>query len=274
MIKRILVALSGTPFTHTAIHHAVELARTHHAKVCGVTVTDINRLEDIGPVPVGGGAAAHDLTEHRMASAKESMQVSIDDFHAQCSEAGAASVLHMEEGDSLDQFMQLSRYNDLIVVGLRGLFEYGVVHNSRDLVLKAISKGLRPLLAVTEEPREINKVIIAYNGSMEAAKTMKHFARLHLWPNAEIRVICIGKNDDADQLLADAVDYLEEYGYTVDSEHRIGDAARVLLPAADEWGADLIVMGSTSRKKLGRLIWGDTALAVLEHSTVPVFLSQ
>ena len=40
MIKRILVALSGTTCTTSAIRHAVELAKEHDAELTGVTIFD------------------------------------------------------------------------------------------------------------------------------------------------------------------------------------------------------------------------------------------
>ena len=61
MIKRILVALSGTSCTPSAIAHGVELAKEHNAELSGVTVIDPNRLKDVGPVPICGASAAHEL---------------------------------------------------------------------------------------------------------------------------------------------------------------------------------------------------------------------
>ncbi|MCA9296465.1 MAG: universal stress protein [Phycisphaerales bacterium] len=274
MLKRILVALSGSPFTTSAIRHATELGAGHHARVFGVTVTDLERLEDIGPVPVGAAAAAHALAEHRLATAREALEISINEFTAACQTAKLDSTLYMEEGDCLEKFMSLSRYSDLTVIGLRGLFEYGVVQNPRDTILKAIARGLRPILAVAEQYRPVKRVMVAYNGSIESAKAMKSFVWINAWPGVEVRVICIGDKRDVPGLLADASEYFTEHGYSTDSEHRAGDPHKELLKAAGEWKADMIVMGATSRSKLGRLIWGDTALDVLENSTIPVFLSQ
>ncbi len=58
MIKHILVALSGTPYTPIAVERAIELAQIHGASVTGVTVVDLKTLSDVGPVPLGGQAAA------------------------------------------------------------------------------------------------------------------------------------------------------------------------------------------------------------------------
>ncbi|MCH8343903.1 MAG: universal stress protein [Planctomycetes bacterium] len=68
MIKRILVALSGTPFTATATKYALDLAKLLKAEVTGVTDVDIAQLMKVGPVPVGGGAAARRQASRSIAS--------------------------------------------------------------------------------------------------------------------------------------------------------------------------------------------------------------
>ena len=59
MIKRILVALSGTPYSASATQHALQLAEAHGAEVTGVTLVNHDALDAREPVPIGGGAAAH-----------------------------------------------------------------------------------------------------------------------------------------------------------------------------------------------------------------------
>lgn len=45
-----------------------------------------------------------------------------------------------------------------------------------------------------------------------------------------------------------------------------GDPKSKILDVADQWQADLIVMGSHSRSDLGRLFLGSVSLAVLSHA--------
>ncbi|MHC4428899.1 MAG: universal stress protein, partial [Planctomycetota bacterium] len=85
MIKRILVALSGTPFTASAIRHAIELARRHNAEITGVTDVDLAKLANVGPIPLGAGAAAHDLIEHRLHLTEQHIDEAIATFETACS---------------------------------------------------------------------------------------------------------------------------------------------------------------------------------------------
>ncbi len=213
MIKRILVALSGTPFTESATRHAIELAQRHGAELTGVTDVDLAKLANVGPIPLGAGAAASDLVEHRLHLTEQHIQESIASFEAACSDAGIKHTVARETGDPFDQLISLWRYHDLTVAGLRGLFEYGVVHNPDDMVIRLIAKGVRPILAVAREYRPIRRVLAAYNGSMESAKALKNFAQLAAWPDIELAIACIGlPADESDQLLADAAAYCRLYG--------------------------------------------------------------
>ncbi len=55
MIGRILVALGGTDYTLVAIETAIDLAKRHGAELTGVTVMNVEKLRQIGPVPAGAG---------------------------------------------------------------------------------------------------------------------------------------------------------------------------------------------------------------------------
>ena len=67
MIKRILVALSGTPFTNSAIRLAIDLAKVHDAHLTGATVVDDALISDVGPIPLGGGEDPVELGDRRVA---------------------------------------------------------------------------------------------------------------------------------------------------------------------------------------------------------------
>jgi nucleotide-binding universal stress UspA family protein len=275
MLKRILVALSGTPFTPVAVRRAVELAQQHGASLTGITVVDIERLSDVGPVPIGGASRAHDLAEHRVAVTQERVEEEIAGFESACTAASVPFMVDRERGDAFELLLGLWRYHDLTIIGLRGLFEYGVVNNPDDYVLKLIRHGVRPIIAVSEQFREVNRVLVAYDGSSQSAMAMKRFAQLRLWPEATVKLACFGfEDEEATPLLIDAAAYLRAHGYDPEAESMLGGAKPGLLAHAQEWGADLVVMGSTFRSRILKLVMGPTTQEALVHAGVPLFLSQ
>ena len=79
MIGRILVGLGGTPDASVSTATAIELAKQYDARLTGVTVVDLSKLRRVGPVPVGGGAAAEELREHRIAATHERVEACLQE---------------------------------------------------------------------------------------------------------------------------------------------------------------------------------------------------
>lgn len=79
---------------------------------------------------------------------------------------------------------------------------------------------------------------------------------------------------DAQEYLAPVAIELRSKGVRVTTEVRSGDAAREIVAAAREAGADLIAMSTHGRGGLGRLVFGSVAEAVLREAEVPVLLMR
>ncbi|MCL4209209.1 MAG: universal stress protein [Phycisphaeraceae bacterium] len=275
MLKRILVGLGGTPYTLAAMQHALDLARRHQAETTGVTVLEASQVADVGPVPLGAGAAAAELREHRVREILAAQDEQIARFHRLFDSANCVARVIRETGDPFEELTSLWRYHDLTILGLQGLFEYGVVRDPQDCVVRLIAKGVRPILAVAREHRVIRRVVIAYNGSMGSAKTMKRFIQSRLWDDPEIHIVCFELPEgESRALLHAAQDYCRAHGYEAAIHHVQESPRSGLPPFVERLGADLVVMGSTNRSRLAKLMLGDTAVHMLRHATIPLFLGQ
>ena len=275
MTKRILVALSGTPMTESAVQHALELAKTHDAEITGVTDIDLAKVASVGPIPMGAGAAATELVEHRLQLTEQHVTESIEQFETACAEAGVSCSVVRETGNPYEKLISLWRYHDFTVAGLRGLFEYGIFHNPDDVLIQLIAKGVRPILAVAREYRPIRRVLVAYSGSMESAKALKRFVQLRLWPDITLKIVCFDRaHDKSDSLLDDAAGYCRLHGYEAEVQHLEGSPTKHLLEHAGQCKADLIVMGSSSRARIFQQLLGDTTLHAVRHAEIPLFLTQ
>ena len=275
MIKRILVALSGTSYTASAIQYAIDLAKLHEADLTGVTITNSAELSNTGPVPIGGGAAATELAEYRREITQDHVEEVISKFEDTCAKAGISSAIRREDGNPCEELVSLWRYHDLTIFGLQGLFEYGVVHNPDDMLIQLIREGVRPLLAVAEAYRPVKRVLIAYHGSMPSAKAMKHFIQSNLWSDYVMKIVCFDKErEEADQLLGDAQMYCRSHGYDVETELVDAPPRDSLIDHATQWKADIIVMGSSARSRMSRYVLGDTALNAIQTAHIPLYLAR
>ena len=279
MIKRILVGLAGTSYTESSIRTALDIAQRHGAEITGVTAIDAASLRDVGPVPIGAGQEAKELREHRKDVTEENVEACIEMFSSSCKEAGVThQVLREEREKPFDYLISQSRYHDLTVVGLQGIFEYGVPSGNYEdpalLLVNLLTEGLRPIIAVTREHRPVKRVLVAYSGSVESASTLKRFCQLQPVGEVELRLVTFGKPERCQHLLEEASKYCRVHGYSVETQPTEGSAQGEVLKEADAWNADLIVMGNSAKNLLLRRVLGETALHAIRNSELPLFLAQ
>lgn len=276
MIKRVLVDLPGTTYTPVAIERAVTLAHAHDAEVTGVTVFDARRVHGLGGAVPPPGEDADAIREQRIAITESRIAESISDFEAACQTANLKHRVVEESGDPFTKLVELARYHDLMVFGLRSIFDYDFqVGDPESLLIRLVGAGVRPLIAVSEKYRSISRVLIAYNGSMESAKAMKRFVQLCLWPGAELKIVTFHPSDShVHELLQSAAEYCRSHGLRVCHQSNPGDPKVLLLVAATLWQADLIVMGNSARSVFLRNVLGDTLLGAIRNTRIPLFLAQ
>lgn len=274
MIARILVGLGGTPFTPTAIRYAVELAKVHQAELLGMTVIDRRRL---GALTRASGAAKDAVQElKRLDETEKQQEQSIEDFESACANAGLRHTVARESGDPFEKMISQSRYYDLMIFGLRSLFDYDVAGTaSTDVLSRLVSRGVRPILAVSQEYRPIRRVLLAYSGSMESAKAIRRFMHMQLWPDLSVKVVTFEHTPQiASELLTDVAGYCNAYGYDIEVEHVAGSAQESLLQHATDWNADAIVVGNSVKRLWRKKLLGETAMHVIRNATIPLTMSQ
>ncbi len=274
MIRRILVGVGGTRYTEVAIRRAVELARLHGARLTAVTVVDVQRLAHVGMVPIGGGGEAMQTRDRRLQISRQRIEHSIGEFESACKAAAIEHTVCHETGDPFQLLGSLSRYHDLMIFGLRSIFDCGFGTDPPDVLAHLIEQGVRPMIAVAEQFRPIRRVLLTYSGSAESAKTIKRFVQLRLWPELTLRIItCDPSPEKAKRRLEDADGYCRAHGLRPELHHSSDSPKQQILAQAAEWDADLIVLGNSARNYLMRKIFGQTAYHVIQHADRPLFLS-
>jgi nucleotide-binding universal stress UspA family protein len=146
------------------------------------------------------------------------------------------------------------------------------------------------------------KILIGYDGSVDADGALHDLALAGLPAKAEVRVItattpwvmfgpegqippgmAIQYGMHAEEALRDAkalagkaaASLRRQYpGWAVRPQAILGDPAQGLLEIAERWKPALIVMGSHGRSALGRMLVGSTSLHVLHHAPATVRITR
>jgi len=278
MIKRILVGIADATYTAASTRHAIELAKRCGASLTGISILDIAGIrKEAASVPLGGGGYSSDLRAAAFEDAHQSIEEAVDKFVRICDDANVNYDFQKVSGDPFSEFIERSKYHDLMICGLHRLFEHGVLPEPKNELAKLVSAGVRPVLATTAQYRETKKVLIAYSNSVESAKTMRRFTQLShlLAPNAEVQVVSFGKEGgDAPAALLEAQHYLQAHGINPAMNFVEGAPQTGVVDHADEWGADLVVMGNSAKNLLRKQVFGETALFTIRNATMPLFLAQ
>lgn len=281
MIKRILVGLGGTHFTAVAIRQAVDLAERHGASIVGVTLVDPNRLKRVGPVPAGGAAYADRMRERRMTVSREALEEAMTALEAACAKAGVGCRIEWEANAPFDRMIALARYSDLTFFGLRSLFdcdfssECGLSNEPRESVVRLISGGVRPIIAVAPQHRTLRSALVAYSGSMGSANAMRCFVQLRPWSELRLQIVHLEERKGrGGRLLEEAADYCRRHGLEAETEAIDAKAPGGLLRCAQEKNCDLIVLGNGMGGLLKRRILGDTTLELIQKADRPLFLAR
>jgi nucleotide-binding universal stress UspA family protein len=74
----------------------------------------------------------------------------------------------------------------------------------------------------------------------------------------------------AEEITRRAAEALRNSGLSADTVVREGDPRSSIVDEADEWGADLIVVGSHGRTGLTRWLLGSVAQAIVRHASCSV----
>lgn len=272
MIKRILVVLGGSQFMDSVIQTAIKLASRHGATLTGCAVVDASLVDTGEAVPVGGGAAGKEAREQRMALARTGALEAMHRFEEACQAARIEHSIQTLEGDCVEVLRRAWRFQDVGLIGIREIFDYGAVTHDPDIVVKLINGGVRPLIAVDSRGTNMERVLVAFNGSFESCKALKQWLIVHANKDVAVRVLTCG-DECSEEDLERAGAYVQDHDIkSVECVRVDGSPTDMILSESENWGADLIIAGSTGRSWLSRMVIGDTARHLVEHSDIALFM--
>jgi nucleotide-binding universal stress UspA family protein len=180
------------------------------------------------------------------------------------------------EGDPVADTIAAARYSDLIVLGRAskdGEF-------SADSIASILVRSGRPLLLVPEKPLETIglHIAIAWKETAEAARAVT--AAMPLLSHAK-RIAVISANETASTSPTDLgpaarlAEQLAHHGFSPEARDVAfaeQPASKVLIQAAHEFGADLLIMGAYSHSRFRELVFGGFTRQVLLACDLPVLL--
>jgi nucleotide-binding universal stress UspA family protein len=159
----------------------------------------------------------------------------------------------------------------------------GGTPNAGALLEQALFSSGRPVLVVPFAGRFESlgrRVLIGWNASREAARAVND--ALPLIAQAEIATVLAanprrGLGGHGEEPGADIARHLARHGLKVEVQHVVAPeiaAGDILLNAAAESVADLLVVGAYGHSRLREMVLGGVTRTLLRQMTLPVLLSH
>lgn len=275
MLKSILVGLDGSKFSDAAVSLGLQWAKASNAVLVGQAVVDEPGITVPEPVPMGAAYFKGQRDEELLAEARRRAAQFLERFAARCAEAGVASQSREDSGDPAEMILAEAQRHDLVLLGTETHFRSGTPDAACDTLDKVLHSPPRPVVAVPEKLGEGRTVVIGYDGSLQAARTLSVYLATGLASQYENVVVTIDEDfDEAERITRRAVDYLTLHGAAVKArpvETRL-DPASILLDHTVQLKAHLLVMGAFGHSALREFFFGSTTRGVLRDSKVPVML--
>lgn len=135
------------------------------------------------------------------------------------------------------------------------------------------------------------KILLAIEDSKFSEAALKAVISHYLPKGAQVRVLHViqpiavstppqmapgyapelqGQTKEAEKLLQRAAETLRAAKFQVDTEVAVGDVRERILDVAQNWHADMIVLGSHGRGSVGRFLLGSVAEFVARHAPCSV----
>ncbi len=278
MVRSMLVGLDASVYSQAAVELGIGWAKQFQCLLAGVGVINEPALRGPQSTPIGGGAFKQQADEARCAQARQHVEQLLSQFAVRCTQEKVSHKLLEDIGNPVDQIVREAQRYDLVLLGQQAAVDRDSEETSSETLEQILRHTPRPIIAVPAKPRKGGGVLVAYDGSVQAARALQSFLASGLHALGEIRVISIDAKSsvEAAKKADRAVEFLSFHGvkaklHPVISSKPIG---RVLIDESNSLGSELIVMGAYGKTRLRDFFLGSVTKTVLHESQAPVFLDH
>lgn len=277
MFTSILLHLEGGERAPAVIDVGVRLARRHAARVRGLSLTDTRYFQSLTSTCETAACAVTEQSRLRLAEKRYS--IARADLTQACLAANLNFDVRTLSGDPFELLPQESRFHDLVVAHFAERDDAIAAADDeprmseRDLVDLAL-RGVQPLLVVRRRAQPLQRVLLIYDGTPESSRAIRSYVSQGLTPDAEHRLLAIGESErTARDALHQMTEYFQRRGTPLETGWICGRPRKVLVPYAEKWNADFLVMGVTRANPLLRRLLGETAQDALRRLSSALYLA-
>jgi nucleotide-binding universal stress UspA family protein len=275
MLRSVLVGVDGSEYSTAAVDLGSQWAQRSGAVFVGLGIIDAPTISKPEPVPLGGSAYKVHRDARLLTDASHKVGQFLEHCARRCTEADVACQILQESGLPAEHLLLEAQRYDLIMLGQHTFFHFETQQQPDETLQVVLKQSPRPVVAVPAALPTGQVVVVAYDGSLHAARTLQTLQVLGLAGSQEVHVVCVDPDQaHADYCVERAVAFLHSHQMVAQAYARATKAAPadVLLEHVHQVQASLLVMGAYGRSPLREFFAGSVTRTMLRESPVPLFL--
>ncbi len=285
MLRRLLLPLDGSPSSQRAIEFALRMTKRLQAtqadarpiRITGMSIVDVPTIAAPQAMPIGGAYYKKHRDEVLVADANLQTRSFLTRFEEQCQRAGVESdTLHVQ-GMPWTEIEQACRTHDVVVIGKDTNFHFETSGQKCETAIQLLRDHPSPLIGVDSQVPEGGDVLVAYDRSQPASRTLHMFVLMQLAQLGQVvHVVSVDSSREAKarSLCVEASQLLQSHD-VVTEMHPIQSnkcVSEILLGKVDELGIQMVVMGSYGHTGIQTWFFGSTTNEMFASCPVPLFL--
>lgn len=275
MLRSMLLGLDASAWSQSAVELGLRWAGGANTLVAAIGIIDEPTICQAEPVPLGASGFKKERDERRLAEARGQVEQFLSQFALRCAEAQVACKLLESPGMPWQQITLEAQRFDLIILGQESHFHFETREEPDDTLQEVLRHSPRPVVMVPRALPPEGPVLVAYDGSLPAARALHAFVGAALPVPSAVHVISIAAEHIEAARRADrAAEFLRFHDRQVHVHALASTAppARVLQSEARRLNAGLLVMGAYGQSTLREFFFGSVTRTLLRESTTPLFL--
>jgi nucleotide-binding universal stress UspA family protein len=275
VLKRILLGLDNSEPGKMAQAYALKLAKSCGAQVTGLGILDTPWLTAAQPEPLGGTAYKIERDEVVLEHAQAQVTSVMKAFKEQAEKAKVEATAFEVEGFPVLEIERISHEHDVIVMGQRANFHFDMDDES-DLAVKHLAHdNPRPVIVVPASYHPGEDILVAYDGSVGASRSLHMFILLGLAKGKKVHVLSCDEDGDIAAAHAQQADRLLQAHGIEAKKHTLITSGKIsdhIVAQAEKLKIALLVMGAYSHTPLHDVFFGSATKKLMATATFPLFL--
>ncbi|HZD55273.1 MAG TPA: universal stress protein, partial [Anaerolineales bacterium] len=248
----LLVPVRGDPASFNGLEQALVIAKREAARLYGLHV-----------VP-----AEEETTSEAAAAIKS-------EFERRCAESSVKGNLFVVAGEVPGAICERARWADLVVLNVSFPPPSRPLARLGSGLSTVIRRCPRPVLALSSAITELDRVLLAFDGSPKAQEALYVACYLAKRWKVTLAVLSVSERGRSPNPITEqAQEYLKGHGVEAKSIVRDAPVVEAILQTAGEYAINMLVMGGYGHTPVPEIVLGSAVDEVLRTSGLPVLICR